>query len=63
MKALSRVLAWLGTGDTVTGQERDAEFLDAVQRIALALECINRQLFLIREMMIEARGEATDEEG
>jgi hypothetical protein len=29
----------------------EAELLDAVQRIALALECINRQLFLIREMM------------
>jgi hypothetical protein len=41
----------------------EAEFLDAVQRIALALECINRQFYRIREMMLEARGEATDEEG
>lgn len=41
----------------------DAEVLDCVQRIALALECINRQLFQIREMMREARDEATDEEG
>ena len=41
----------------------DAEFLDAVQRIALALECLNRNVYRIREMMLEARGEATDEEG
>jgi len=41
----------------------DREFLDAVRRIALALECINRQFYRIREMMLEARGEATDEEG
>lgn len=43
--------------------DMDREFLDAVQRIALALECINRQFYRIREMMLEARGEATDEEG
>jgi len=41
----------------------DREFLDAVQRIALALESINRHLYLIREMIQDARGEATDEEG
>lgn len=41
----------------------DAEFLDAVQRIALALECINRQFFQLLEIVREARGEATDEEG
>ncbi len=40
----------------------EAELLDAVQRIALALESINRHLYLIREMIQEARGEATDEE-
>lgn len=40
----------------------DAEFLDCVQRIATALESINRQIVLIREMIQESRGEATDEE-
>lgn len=43
---------------------------EAIERIVLAqeaqtlaLECINRQLFQIREMMQESRDEATDEEG
>lgn len=43
--------------------EPDREVLDCIQRIATALESINRQLFLIREMIQESRGEATDEEG
>lgn len=46
----------------MTDQERDDFVLDSVARIATALESINRQLFLVREMIQESRDEATDEE-
>lgn len=47
----------------MTEEEKGDFVVESVARIATALESINRQLFLIREMIQESRGEATDEEG
>jgi hypothetical protein len=41
----------------------ESEALNVLHAIAKALESINRQIFLIREMIQESRDEATDEEG